>query len=141
PAGTLGVGPRRVCHRRERQRRRRGRSVRRPTRLRCLGHPTWFRIDDVGTGPLGPTARPAPLGRPTRRARLRRVPRPRPTPRSQRSPPDHPLARAAALDLTSRQIWPDCGTVIAVTTKTPVPAIDGWFTLDADEPALLGTKC
>jgi len=28
-----------------------------------------------------------------------------------------------------------------VTTKTPVPAIEGWFTLDADQPALLGTLC
>ncbi|MCU0268842.1 MAG: OB-fold domain-containing protein [Acidimicrobiales bacterium] len=26
-------------------------------------------------------------------------------------------------------------------TKTPVPAIDGWFTMDAERPALLGTRC
>jgi uncharacterized OB-fold protein len=26
-------------------------------------------------------------------------------------------------------------------TKTQVPAIEGWFTLDADEPALLATRC
>jgi uncharacterized OB-fold protein len=28
-----------------------------------------------------------------------------------------------------------------VTTKTPVPAIEGWFTLDGEAPALLGTRC
>lgn len=26
-------------------------------------------------------------------------------------------------------------------TKTRVPAVDGWFTLDDDEPALLGSRC
>jgi uncharacterized OB-fold protein len=28
-----------------------------------------------------------------------------------------------------------------VTTKTRVPAIDGWFTLDDEAPALLATRC
>ena len=28
-----------------------------------------------------------------------------------------------------------------MATKTRVPAIEGWFTLDAERPALLGTKC
>ncbi len=28
-----------------------------------------------------------------------------------------------------------------MTTKTPVPAIEGWFTLDTEAPALLGTRC
>jgi uncharacterized OB-fold protein len=28
-----------------------------------------------------------------------------------------------------------------VATKTRVPAIEGWFTLDEDRPALLGTRC
>lgn len=28
-----------------------------------------------------------------------------------------------------------------MTTKTQVPAIEGWFTLDPDNPALLGTRC
>jgi uncharacterized protein len=27
------------------------------------------------------------------------------------------------------------------TAKTRLPAIDGWFTLDGDSPALLGSKC
>jgi uncharacterized protein len=28
-----------------------------------------------------------------------------------------------------------------VTAKTQVPAIEGWFTLDPDRPALLGSRC
>jgi len=28
-----------------------------------------------------------------------------------------------------------------VPGKTQVPAVEGWFTLDADRPALLGSKC
>lgn len=28
-----------------------------------------------------------------------------------------------------------------VTTKTPLPAIEGWFTTDPDRPALLATRC
>jgi uncharacterized protein len=28
-----------------------------------------------------------------------------------------------------------------VATKNPVPAVEGWFTLDEDRPALLGTRC
>jgi uncharacterized protein len=28
-----------------------------------------------------------------------------------------------------------------VTTRTRVPAVDGWFTLDEGQPALLGTRC
>jgi uncharacterized OB-fold protein len=28
-----------------------------------------------------------------------------------------------------------------VTAKTKVPAVEGWFTLDAERPALLGSKC
>src|SRR5689334_6745974 len=28
-----------------------------------------------------------------------------------------------------------------MATKAQVPAIEGWFTLDADEPHLVGTKC
>lgn len=28
-----------------------------------------------------------------------------------------------------------------MTTKTRVPAIDGWFTTDEDQPALLGSRC
>lgn len=28
-----------------------------------------------------------------------------------------------------------------MATKTRVPAIDGWFTLDDDHPTLLGTRC
>ena len=28
-----------------------------------------------------------------------------------------------------------------MTTKTRVPAIDGWFAVDDDAPALLGTRC
>jgi len=28
-----------------------------------------------------------------------------------------------------------------VTARTQVPAIDGWFTLDPDRPALLGSRC
>ena len=28
-----------------------------------------------------------------------------------------------------------------MTAKTRVPAVEGWFTFDTDEPALLGTKC
>jgi uncharacterized OB-fold protein len=26
-------------------------------------------------------------------------------------------------------------------SKTKTPAIEGWFRMDADEPALLGTRC
>ena len=28
-----------------------------------------------------------------------------------------------------------------MTTKTRVPAIEGWFTMDDQAPSLLGTKC
>jgi uncharacterized OB-fold protein len=28
-----------------------------------------------------------------------------------------------------------------LATKTQVPAVDGWFTLDPDRPALLGSRC
>jgi uncharacterized OB-fold protein len=28
-----------------------------------------------------------------------------------------------------------------LATKTPLPAVEGWFTLDADRPALLGRSC
>ena len=28
-----------------------------------------------------------------------------------------------------------------VTTRTRVPAVEGWFTLDEGDPALLGTRC
>jgi len=28
-----------------------------------------------------------------------------------------------------------------MTTKTRVPAVEGWFTTDADRPALLGNRC
>lgn len=29
----------------------------------------------------------------------------------------------------------------SVTTKTPVPAVEGWFTTDPQAPALIGTRC
>ena len=29
----------------------------------------------------------------------------------------------------------------AGTTRTPVPAVEGWFTTDAEHPALLGSRC
>jgi len=28
-----------------------------------------------------------------------------------------------------------------VSSKTQVPAVEGWFTTDADEPTLIGTRC
>jgi uncharacterized OB-fold protein len=31
--------------------------------------------------------------------------------------------------------------VAQVTTRTRVPAVEGWFTLDDGDPALLGTRC
>lgn len=35
----------------------------------------------------------------------------------------------------------ESATVRSVTTKAQIPAVEGWFTTDTDNPALLGSKC